>query len=170
MWGYSIDGAHAGRAYDERVYSASNQMLRRKLTEWSMTGSSATGGLGGLEYANRNARVTRETEFILDTGGGALARTATYGYDLTYQFDVGIDQTSVSQYDYVVVDQNTAQTLPLSSLSSIPYGTLLRTEQTAYLTSNANYRNRNIVGLPTSTIVYKGAVSDNIVVAESSML
>lgn len=169
MWGYSSDGARSGRAYDERVYSASNQMLRRKLTEWSMTGSNGTSTPAGLQYANRNARVTRETEFILDTGGGALARTTTYGYDLTYQFDVGIDQTSVSQYDYVLIDQNTAQTIPATSLSSIPNGALLRTEQTAYLTGNANYRNRNIVGLPTSTIVYKGAVSDNIVVARSSI-
>lgn len=169
MWGYSSNGARAGHAYDERVYSASNQMLRRKLTEWTMTGSNGTSTPEGLEYANRNARVTRETEFILDTGGGALARTTIYDYDLTYQFDVGIDRSGIREYDYVVVDQNTAQTLPIGSFSSIPYGTLLRTQQTTYLTSNASYRNRNILGLPASTIVYKGAVSDNIVVAQSSI-
>ncbi len=170
MWGFSADGARAGRAFDERVYSASNQMLRRKLTEWAMTGSNGGGAPGGLEYANRNARVIRETEFIFDTGGGALARTTTYGYDLTYQFDVGIDQTSVSQYDYVLVDQNTAQTMAVTALSSIPTGTLLRTTQTTYLTGNANYRTaRHIVGLPTSTTTYKGLPTNNNVVAQSSI-
>ncbi len=170
MWGFSADGARAGQAYDERVYSASNQMLRRKLTEWAMTGSNGGGAPGGLQYANRNARIMRETEFIFDTGGGALARTTTYGYDLTYQFDVGIDQTSVSQYDYVLVDQNTAQTIAVTALNSIPIGTLLRTTQITYLTGNANYRTaRNIVGLPTSTTIYKGTPTDNNVVARSTI-
>jgi len=167
-WGYSMDGARTGRAYDERVYSASNQMLRRKLTDWATTPSNAT-FLQGTQLANRNARIAREVEFILDTGGGALAQTRTYGYDTTYQYDVGIDRTSVSEYDYILVDQNTAQTTPITSLGSIPNGTVLRTTQIAYLTSNANYRNRNIIGLPTSTTVYKGLPADNIVMAQSSI-
>jgi len=162
-WGYSTNGARAGRAYEERVYSDSGQMLRRKLTEWSMTGSNAGNA------ANRNPRVTRETEFILDTGGNALAKTTTYGYDTTFQFDVGADQTSVSEYDYVAIDQTTAQTTAITSIGSIPMGTLIRTTQTGYMTSDANYRNRNIVGLPTSTIVYKGSPTDNIVVAQQSI-
>src|SRR5206468_12968261 len=77
--------------------------------------------------------------------------------------------TSISQYAYVLVDQNTAQTLAVGSLSSILVGTLVRTTQTAYLTGNVNYRDRNIVGLPTSVIIYQGPPSDNIVVAQSSI-
>jgi hypothetical protein len=162
-WGYSTNGARAGRAYDERVYSDSGQMLRRKLTEWSMTGSNAGNA------ANRNPRVTRETEFILDTGGNALAKTTTYGYDTTFQFDVGADQTSVSEYDYVAIDQTTAQTTAITSIGSIPMDTLIRTTQTGYMTSDANYRNRNILGLPTSLTVYKGLPGDANVVSRSTI-
>ncbi len=151
-WGYSPDGARAGLAYDERTYSAPDgggvrHMLRRTLTEWAMTGSNAV-GLLDVSKATRNARVTKQVELLLDTGGGsALAKTTTCGYDTTYQFDVGVDQTSRSEYDFAAVDQNTAQT---GDIGSMPTGALLRRTLTSYLTGNASYRARNIVGLPAS--------------------
>ena len=52
-WGYSADSSRAGRPFDERVYSSSGQMLRRKLTEWVMTPSNATGNPSGTQGANR---------------------------------------------------------------------------------------------------------------------
>ena len=62
-------------------------MIRRKLTQWVMTGSNASGNFTGADAANRNARIVKKLEFILDNGGGlALAKTTTYGYDLTHQF------------------------------------------------------------------------------------
>ena len=165
-WGYSVDGSRAGRPYDERVYSASGQMLRRKLTQWAMTGSNASGNPSGPEIANRNARIVKEIDFILDTGGGpALAKTKTFGYDLSFQFGVGVDQTSINEFDYFQVDQNTAQTLAIDSVASFPNGSLLRTTETDYLTTNANYRDRNIVGFPTATRVKNGAGT---IVAQSS--
>src|SRR5205823_6475895 len=39
----------------------------------------------------------------------------------------------------------------------IPYGSLQRITQTSYLTSNQSYRDRNILGLPTSIVVYNGS-------------
>ncbi|MGH9968423.1 MAG: DUF4214 domain-containing protein, partial [Pyrinomonadaceae bacterium] len=147
---YGFQDAKAGLPYDERVYSSTGQMLRRKLTEYAVSGP-APGGYGA---ATRNPRVTREVEIILDTGGSALAKTRTYGYDLTYQFDVGFDRTSVIEYDYVPVDQALAQT---GTITSIPNGPLVRTTATTYLTADANYRNRNILGLPTSTTVYNAS-------------
>jgi RHS repeat-associated protein len=167
-WGYSVDGARAGRTYDERYFSAPDsggvrQMLRRKLTEWTMSGASTSSQQPGVQSANRNVRMTKEIEILLDNGTSALAKTTTYGYDTTYQFDVGVDQTSISEYDYVSVDQNTAQG---GSINQIPTGVLLRTTQTTYLTGNANYRNRNILGLPTSTTVYN---SGSGIVAQSTI-
>jgi hypothetical protein len=121
-------------------------MLRRTLTDWAMTGSNAVGGVYNANYATRNPRASMQVEILLDTGGNALAKTTTYGYDTTYQFNVGVDETSVTEYDYTSVDQNTAQT---GVITSIPLGTLLRTTLTSYLTGNSSYRSRNIVGLPT---------------------
>jgi RHS repeat-associated protein len=165
-WGYSVDGARAGRPYDERVYSASGQMMRRKLTQWAMTGSNASGNPSGPEIANRNARVVKELEFLLDTGGGpAVARTKTYGYDLSFQFDVGIEQTSVNEYAYFDVDPNTALTLGISSVPTFPNGTLLRTTETDYLTGNVTYRSRNMLAFPTATRIKD---QNGAVVAQSS--
>ena len=156
-WGYSADSSRAGLPYDERVYSASGQMLRRKLTQWVMTPSNATGNPSGTQNANRNARIAREVELILDTGGPALAKTRTYTYDTTYQYTVGVEQTAINEFDFVQVDQTTAQTLPIGSLSTIPNGTLLRTTEFDYLTSDSNYRSRNLLGQVTTTRIKNGA-------------
>ena len=156
-WGYSADSSRAGQAFDERSYSPTGQMLRRKLTDWAVTPSNATGNPSGTQVANRNARVLREVDFILDTSGGpALAKSRTYNYDLTYQWDVGIERTAVNEFDYVDVDQTTAQTIAIGSLGSIPNGTLLRTTEYDYLTGDANYRSRNLLGLVTATRVKNG--------------
>ena len=165
-WGYSADSSRAGKTFDERVYSASGQMLRRKLTEWAQTGSNATGNPSGTQIANRNARITRVVEMILDNGGGpALAKTTTFGYDTTYQFDVGVEQTSANEFDFVEVDLSTAQTIPIGSLSTIPNGTLLRTIEVDYATSDINYRSRNLLGLVTATRVKNGS---GVVVSQSA--
>jgi RHS repeat-associated protein len=167
-WGYSVDGSRAGRPFDERVYAPSGQMIRRKLTQWAMTGSNAAGNFSGTESANRNARMVKMLEFILDTDGGpALGKTTTYGYDLTHQFTVGIDQTSVNEFAYLDVDQNTAQTLSINSLPTFSTGTRLRTTETDYLTSDVNYRSRNILGLTSATRV-KDALNSDKIVAQSS--
>ncbi len=166
-WTYSVDGARAGMAYEERVYAPSGQMIRRKLTDWAMTPSNAGGFPSGAQLATRNPRIAREVEFLLDTATGpALAKSRTYGYDLTYQWSVGVEQTVVNEFAYVEVDLNTAQTIAIGSLGSIPNGTLLRTTETDYLTSNANYRARNILATPTATRIKNGSGA---IVAQSTI-
>lgn len=145
-WGYGTNTARGGRVYDERTYNSSGQMLSRRMTDWAMTGSNANGNYPGTLAANRHARPLREVEFVLDTGGSALARTTTYTYDTTYQFTVGVERTTVRAYDFISVDQNTAQTIAITSLSSIPNGTLLGRTTTTYLTSDQNYRDRHFLG------------------------
>ena len=152
---WSYDPATNGTAFDERNYSAPDgggvrHMLRRKLTDWATTGSNGSGSTNA-NVATRNPRISREVEILLDTGGNALAKSTTYGYDTTYQFNVSVDQTSVVEYDYVSVAQTTAQS---GAMSSIPTGSsVLRTTLTSYLTGNSAYRLRNIVGLPTAVTV-----------------
>src|SRR6266478_144139 len=135
-FGYSLDQPRAGRTYAEDFYSppdANNtrHLLRRHLSDWSVTGSNATSQFStAQQYATRNARLTKEVEIIFDTGGGALAKTTTYDYDLTYQFSTGGNETATNEFDYVVLDQNTAQTI---SIGSMPIGSLLRTQETTDL-------------------------------------
>jgi len=123
-----------------------------------MTPSNASGNPPGAQIANRNARVSREVEFLLDTATGpALAKSRTFNYDLTYQWSVDVERTVVKEFAFVEVDLNTAQTIPIGSLSSIPNGTLVRTTEIDYLTSDANYRSRNILGIPTASRIKNGA-------------
>jgi RHS repeat-associated protein len=157
-FGYSADGARAGRAYDERFYSAPDgggvrHLLRRRLTDWAVTGSNATAQFPyAQQYANRNPRVAKEVELLLDTSGDALAKVTTYGYDLTYEFYTGAYETSVTEYDYVSVPQPTAQTAGVGSF--LPPSQWLRRTEYDYLdAANAAYRDRNLLGLKKETRV-----------------
>ena len=87
---------------------------------------------------------------MLDTGGNALTSTALYGYDTTYQFSTGVEQTSAGEYHFEYTDPSNAQT---GSITSMPLGTLARTTETSYLTYNAAYRGRNLLGLTTTEVV-----------------
>jgi len=167
-FGYSPDQARAGRAFAENFYSppdgtGARQLLRRHLSEWSVTGSNATSQFSAAQTATRNARLTKEVEIIFDTGGGALARTTAREYDLTYQFSTGVNETATNECDYVVLDQTTAQTI---AIGSVPTGSLLRRTEKTYLdATNQAYRDRNLLGLVSSSTVKDGAGN---VLAQSS--
>jgi YD repeat-containing protein len=149
---YGFDSVNAGKAYDERVYSSDGQMLRRSLTEWTFSGPLP----GGNSSARRNPRITKKVELLLDTDGNALAKTITMSYDA----DLNVIATNM--YDHVSIDQTTAQT---GAINSIPVGALLRTEERTYLVNDPNisqatrdaYRARNLLALPTQTLVKDGA-------------
>lgn len=157
-FGYSPNGALAGLAFDERYYTAPDasgpgRMLRRKLTKWETTGSNATGLFQTAQQnANRNPRVSKEVEILLDTGGDALAKVTTYGYDLTHEFTTGAYQTSVNEYGYVPVSQATAQDQNTSADTFTAPGTWLRRTEHDYLdATNSTYRLRNLLGLRKET-------------------
>ncbi|MCU1267735.1 MAG: repeat-associated core domain protein, partial [Acidobacteria bacterium] len=164
---YGFDDTRSGRAYDDRVYSPSGQLLRRNLTEWTVSGPTS----GGYSGATRNPRVARQVEIILDTGGTALAKTTVHNYDLSFEFSIGPIETSVNEYDWVAVDQTNAQT---AAISFFVLGTLLRTQETTNLLLDSTlsqtlrdaYRERNLLGLTTSTRVRDG---DNNIVTQSTL-
>ena len=148
---YGFEDPRLGMVYDERTYSSSGQMLRRKLTDYAVDGQVV--GYGGyLAYKQRNPRPAKEVEIVLDTGGNALTRTTTYQYDLD------LNPTVTNTYDFVAVDQTTAQT---ATINSMAMGALLRTTEVTYLVNDpaidantkAAYRARNLLALPTSTRV-----------------
>src|SRR5262249_22952691 len=111
---------------------------------------------GGHASAQRNPRVTKKVEILLDTGGNALAKTTTLSYDA----DLNVIATNT--YDYVSIDPTTAQT---GSINSIPFGVLLKTEESTYLVNDPNipqatrdaYRARHLISLPSYTRVTNGA-------------
>ncbi len=152
---FGYDDALNGMAYEQRVYAPAAEggaLLRRTLTKWdksSGTYNRPSPGTGTYT-ATRNARPIKTVSLWLDTGGDALSTTSTFGYDTTYWSNVGLDRTTSSEYGFTPVDQNTAQN---GTVDSVFQGQLFRTTNTTYTTSDANYRNRNILGFPASTSI-----------------
>ncbi|HEY6803608.1 MAG TPA: DUF4214 domain-containing protein [Pyrinomonadaceae bacterium] len=139
---YGFDDARAGMPREERIYDSSGNMLRRTLYQVGFDGPQS----GGFSTATRNARVTKKLEIILDTGGDALA-SAT---ELTYDSDLNVTQTY--RYDYVSVPQSGK----FEDFASFTNGTLLRIDETDYLTNDQAYRDRNLLALPIATRVKDG--------------
>ncbi|MGH9872553.1 MAG: RHS repeat-associated core domain-containing protein [Pyrinomonadaceae bacterium] len=170
-FGYSLDQPRAGRTSAENFYSppdgnGTRHLLRRHLSEWSVSGSNATSQFPtAQQYATRNARLTKEVEIIFDPAGGpALAKAITHEYDLTYQFSSGVNETATNEFDYVVLDQTTAQTIGIGSVS---LGLLKRRTEKTYLdATNAAYRDRNLLGMVTSVTVKDGLAN---ILAQSSI-
>lgn len=156
---FGYTSAIGGLPFEERVYAPVAQggaMLRRNLTEYAQTSATLTRPSPGTGtyVAYRNPRPVKTVSLILDTGGNALSSASTSTYDTTYQFSVGVDRSSSSEYAYTTVDQTTAQS---AAITSQPLGSLVRKNETTYLTTNANYRNRNILGLPTANVIKNAA-------------
>ena len=165
---FGYQDARTGLPYEERVFAPASEggaMLRRTLTEYAQTSATYNrpSPYSGTYTAYRNARATKSVSLMLDTGGNALATAKTTSYDTTYQFSVGLDATASNEYGFAVVDQTTAQTAPISSM---PFGPLVRSTLTTFLTSDAGYRNRNILGLASYVQIQNGASQT---VAQSSI-
>jgi RHS repeat-associated protein len=161
---FGYEEAKQGLIYEERTYAPVAQggaMLRRTLTKYGQTSNIINKPNppntfnSGTYTAYRNARPEKTVSLILDTGGSyALYSMNTSTYDGTYQFTVGLDLISLSQYNYALVDQTTAQTADITAFTG---GPLVRSITMTYFTSNANYRSRNIVGLSDTTTTYNAA-------------
>jgi hypothetical protein len=126
---FGFDDARVGHAYEERIYSASGQLVRRKLTDWTFDSNSTV---------TRNARVAREVEILLDSSSGALARSITYDYD---QY---LNVTTFREYAFVTLTLTQGQTWTIGQIS---LGSDLRTQYTTYVTTQS-YLDRNMVSLP----------------------
>lgn len=159
-YNFGYESAQNGMPFEERVFAPPAQggaMLRRTLTQYassSVTYNRPTipnNNNPGTYTAYRNARPVKTVSLILDTGGYTLSTTTTSGYDTSYQFSVGSELNSIDQYGFALVDQSTAQT---GAITAIAAGPLVRSTEIFYLTSDANYRSRNILGLRTSTTNY----------------
>ena len=149
---YGFDDVRAGMVYEEKAFSASNEMLRRTLTKWTWDGPTP----GGDATAMRNQRVAKQVEILLDTAANPLTKTTTY------QYDQDLNVTSVTQYDFVSVDLTTAQTAGINALVA---GSAMRTVETTYLVNDTSltstvrdaYRARHMIALPTVVVTKNSA-------------
>jgi RHS repeat-associated protein len=146
--GYSFDDARAGRASEERIYTAASQMWRRTLTDWDKTSSGSYG-------STRDPRPIKQVEILLDTGGDAQTKMATMAYDS----DLNVIETK--SHDYTTVTSTTGQTAAIGSFSA---GTLLREDEATFFLSDSDfsgswtsYRNRHLLALPTKQFVKNGS-------------
>lgn len=162
---YGFDDVRAGMVYEEKAFSASNEMLRRTLTKWISDGPTA----GGEATATRNQRVAKQVEILLDTAANPLAKTTTY------QYDQDLNVTAVTQCEFVsVVDLTTAQTAGISA-AALAAGPAMRTVDTTYLVNDTSltstvrdaYRARHMIALPT-VVVTKNSADTR--VAESQVI
>jgi RHS repeat-associated protein len=104
-------------------------------------------------FAMRRAtRTSRVTSIIFEGSGPALAQSTTFGYNVSDEMMTGVEQTLAESYDYVVLDNNTAQT---AAIAQIPLGNKLTSNEKTYL-SNSAYTSRHIVNLQNSLTVKDG--------------
>lgn len=150
--------ARNGSPYDERVFDSNSTMLGRTLIDYAQTSNTISKpnvqNQTGTYTAYRNPHPIKTVSLILDTGGDALAKTVTHEYASNgYELTTGLDRTSSTESYFASVDQTTAQTGAITSMSS---GSLASRAETTYSGDSA-YRNRNLLGLPTSIVLKDGS-------------
>ena len=158
---FGYKDSRQGMVIEERVYSPGGAMLRRTLNQYGVT-SSVTNrpqppniNNPGTYTAYRNPRLEKRFNIVLDTGGAALVESTIHGYiDNTFQFSTGLDRTSTIETHFATVLKSIGEE---GTIADMPTGTTASRTDTVYLNS-ATYRNRNILGLPTS-ITMKGIVN-----------
>jgi RHS repeat-associated protein len=137
---FGFDDARVGQAYEEQMYSATGQMVRRSLTEWTTTGT--------YYGPTRDPRVSRSVEVILDYGSNALAKATRLEYD------ADLNVSRITHYDFTTVTQSGGQNNVIGDFAD---GTPIRSEVMTYLVNDISiasavrqeYRNRNMIVLPT---------------------
>jgi RHS repeat-associated protein len=164
FWPFGWEDARQGMAYEERVYdkppSQGGVMLRRSLSDFAWTDNPVPPriGLPGEEtvHAFRNARPTKSVSLILDTGGDALAKLVTYGYNSNpaYALTTGLDRTDMAETYFANVDQATAQGGTVATISSSYSYPPASSSVTTYVDDPA-YQNptRHILGLVSSVVL-----------------
>ena len=131
----------SGMPIEERTYSATNQLLAKKLTTWTKTEFTVNG-------ANKNAewhpRVTKEESVIYNPAtGAALSSTSTTEYAGNLSaLDNPLNVSKTNQYGYS------------ATVGSL--GSLEKSVETDYST-DSNYLARNMKSLPTETRVKDAA-------------
>lgn len=164
---YGFDNPLVGKAYEERTYApgatygANGPLLRRNLTRWQVDGALVSYNLPA--YKQRNPRVVKQVEIILDNDSGTAANALAQTTE--YQYDANLNPISTIHYAFTGLDSSQAQTIGIEQAQP---GAKLRTDESLYLLDDPNYssvqadyRARNLLALPTSKTVKDG--QDNVI-------
>jgi RHS repeat-associated protein len=167
-WGY--DNILSGRAYEERSFSETGQLMTKKLTHWAKTSFPNSGN----RTKDWHPRATQEESIIYDENANGVSATIRF----QYEGDLGLRETPVlvkssTQYAYVakpgsnsLLPNDPPDPDPTPVPTPIP-PTPLKTIESTFLVNDPNisqdvrniYINQNMVGLTTVTTVRDGALA-----------
>ncbi len=162
FWPFGFEDARQGLVREERQYDKSpaqgGVLLRRSLSDFAWTDNPVPPriGLQGEQtcHAFRNARQIKTVNLLLDTGGDALGKLMTYGYNSNpaYTLTTGLDVTDVTDHHFAGIPQATAQSDTIANIVASFSFPLASTSVTTYM-DNGAYQSRNILGLVTSVVL-----------------
>ncbi|HWT03934.1 MAG TPA: RHS repeat-associated core domain-containing protein [Pyrinomonadaceae bacterium] len=167
-WGY--DNILSGMTYEERSFSSAGRLLTRKLTHWAKTSFPNY----GYRTKDWHPRVTQEETIIYDEDGNALSSTARH----EYEGDLGQIETPLltkrsTQYAFLpipaansLLPDGPPDPNPTPVPTPVPPNPVRIMETTYLIYDEVNYpspdvrntyKNLNLVGLPTVSVVRNGA-------------
>jgi RHS repeat-associated protein len=163
FWPFGWEDARQGMPFEERALDKppgqGGVMLRRYLTDFAWTDNPVPPriGLPGEQTAHafRNARPTKSVSLILDTGGDALAKRVTYGYNSNpdYALTTGLDRTDMAETYFANVDQATAQNGTILTITSPSYSYPPASSSVTTYLDDSSYQGRHILGLVSSVVL-----------------
>ena len=157
---YGFDNVRTGRPFEDRVYSTTNQLLRRHLTQYETT-DGTTGMLPGFPIpVSWNLRSVREINITFEPGATSALVTmseTTYDSNGDLAYFASLNPKTVKNYNYISLNLSTAQTANIETIAALfSSSNLAQTSETDYL-YDASYKARNIVTLPIETRVKNAA-------------
>ena len=157
---YGYGDIKSGRAYEERSYSATGELLRRHLTKYATTDSQVAIVTGNSVIASRDLRPTREINITFEpNAGSALAAMSETTYDTNSdaQYFASLNPIQSKPYNFIAQDLSSAQTSDIDTLAAqFSSSNLAKSAETDYL-YDSNYKARNIVTLPIESRVKDAA-------------
>ena len=172
---YGFSNATIGMPYETRVFDALGSSGVRKLVSRNKTHWTKTSYQAGAGSADWHQRVTHEESYIYDPDGNGdyVKTTSKYEYEDLSTIDKPLLRKKTLQYAF---EGSSGSSLsdPLPEPGESPEGnpvpmptptppTLLRTTEDTYLindpsvTNRQSYKDRNMVGLVTASVVRDGA-------------
>jgi RHS repeat-associated protein len=142
-WGwFGFKDCRVGTLVEERTYSATGQILQRKLNNWIMTGSVDP----RPDYGNgpsRDPRLDRSLQILFDPQTHTAKASAT-----RYTYSPDLNPIQVRYFNYTSLTETQALNYSIDVLAD---GSLLRREDTTYVVDQPggqSYRDYHFITLP----------------------
>ncbi|HRH40127.1 MAG TPA: RHS repeat-associated core domain-containing protein [Pyrinomonadaceae bacterium] len=151
---YGYGALRSGMPMEERVYSSTNQLMKRTLTSYIET--TGTTGQSNNIPATRDLRPSKQVSITFEPGAAsALAAMSETIYDSNADvaYFAPMNPKQQKSYHYISLGLSTAQTATIDTIAAM-FGTgqLANTSETDFI-YDANYKARNITGLASAARV-----------------